>query len=107
MGSEGPLLTSPGISPGGQNIGQGGGGPPPSVTGSQAAEAGTIRSSHKQMSNGHLMHAGGEAGHRCSESLCRGREGSRQGEDKGCIAGREDSISEDQVVQRIIVSLRE
>ena len=107
MGSEGPLLNSPDLSPGGQNIGQGGGGPHPSVTGTPAGEASTIRSSHKQMSNGHLMHAGGGAGHRCSESLCGGGEWSRQGEDEGCIAGREDSISKGQVVQRIIVSLRE
>ena len=77
LGSEGPLLASPGTSPGGQNIGQGRGCPQTSVTSSPSGEASAIRSPHQQMFSGYLMCAGGEAGDRGSESLDGGWQWSR------------------------------
>lgn len=52
---------------------------------------------------------GGGAGQRCSESLYEGRKWPRRGADEGCITETEteDSMGKDQVVQRIIVNLRE
>lgn len=87
-GSKGPLLASPSMSPGGQNIGQGRGCPQTSVASSPSGEASAIRSPHQQMFSGHQcvlgerwgrgalrasMGAGNGQGGRRRRVHCRGR----------------------------------